>query len=111
MTDERLRFHLENWTSWMHKRVGVFRKLWYPGKASGGMGNTGASDFDEIVGHADGRCARAVAASLDDLPQHQRLAIHNKHLATVYRLRMDVDVAYAEGCQALKKSLLRKGID
>jgi hypothetical protein len=110
MSDERCAWHLANWARWMHKRVGFFRRLWYPARASGGMAISGSSDFDAMADHADGRCARAVAAALDDLPQNQRLAIHCKHLHTVYRLR-DLDSAYLEGCESIKKYLVRRGID
>ena len=109
MTADRLSWHLWNWEHWMYRRD--WRRLWYPGKASGGMGRSHRSDFDEMVQRVDNRCARAVDTVINDLPRHQALAIHHKHLAAVYRVRYDLDSAYAEGCAAVARGLFKRGID
>lgn len=109
MTADRVQWHLWNWQGWMFRRG--LRRLWYPSKASGGMGRSHRSDFDEMVAQVDARCARATFAVINDLPRPQCLAIHHKHLGSVYRVRFDLDIAYAEGCVAVGKELTKRGID
>ena len=111
MSQERLEWHLHNWTQYMFRRVGTFRALWYPGRASSGIGRSSSSDFDQMVEHADARCARVTYAIINDLPRPQCLAIHHKHLGSVYRVRYDLDKAYAEGCVAVGRELTKRGID
>lgn len=111
MSKERVEWHLWNWERWMFRRGGIFRSMWYPGKASGGMGRSHCSDFDEMVEAIDRRCAKAVDAAIYDLPQPQRLAIHHKHLGSVYRVRCDLDTTYAEACVGVGRELAKRGIE
>lgn len=108
MTGDRLSWHLWNWEQWMFRRG--LRRLWYPSKSAGPWKRS-SLDFDEMVAAVDNRCARAVDVIISDLPRHQCLAIHHKHLASVYRVRYDLDKAYEEGCVAVGKELARRGID
>ena len=108
MTDDRVDWHLWNWSQWMRRNS---HRLGYPRLASGGMGRSAHSDFDEMVQAADARCARAVDAIIEALPAAQRIAVHHKLLASVYRVRADLATSYADACDRIRRELMRKGID
>lgn len=111
VTDDRLEFHLWNWENWQRRsRFWSFRRLWYPGRASGGMGNSGSIDFDAMVAHVDTRCAKAVEAALNNCAPAERCAVHHKHLDAVYRFRLPLDVLYAAALARIADHLTRAGI-
>jgi hypothetical protein len=107
MTGERLDWMLWNWGRWMHRPTG---RLGFSPHASGGMGRSGSDDFDEMVDRADVRCAQAVDALVESLPQAQHAAVYHKHLAAVFRTRGDLDKLYAEACETIRRGLVRRGI-
>jgi hypothetical protein len=103
----RIEWHLGNWASWMR---GAGRpNLWYPSRASGGMGKSGSSDFDSMVASADSHCAAAVDAIVDGLTPRERCAVHNRHLATVFIVR-DEEGAYLAALVVIERGLAAKGI-
>lgn len=98
---------MENWAQWM-RSGGI--SLWYPSRASGGMGRSGASDFDAMCANADARCAAAVDALIEALPQNEKLAVHNVHTATVFKLRGSTRYLYGEAKIKIGKGLDARGI-
>lgn len=105
MNNDRLSWHLWNWARWMDR--GSYG-LGYPGRSL--CTASGHSDFDEMVNRADARCARAVDAIVEDLPQPQKLAVHHKHLSAVFRIRADLETAYELACDKISRELTKRGI-
>lgn len=110
MDDDRLDWHLWNWSAWHSRRFGEFRRLWYPARASSGMGRSHGSDFDGMVAVADTRCARAVEAALADCSPAERCSVHHIHLEAVYRLREPLQDCYALARKRIRDHLTRAGI-
>ena len=104
---DRCEWHLSNWSAWM-RAGGV--NLWYPSRASGGMGRSGSTDFDAMCANADTTSARAVDALIEGLPQAEKLTIHNEWLSTVFRVRGDPAELYASAKERIAKGLAAKGI-
>lgn len=105
--NDRTEWHLSNWATWMHK--GSVGKG-YPSRASGGMGRSGSTDFDAMCANADTTSALAVDTLIEDLPQAERLTVHNEWLAAVYRVRGDPAELYASAKERIAKGLAAKGI-
>lgn len=108
MSDDRLSWHLWNWARW--HRLDPSR-LGYPRKASGGAQCYTNTDFDAMCNTADDACAEAVEAAINDLPMMEKVAIHHYHLYAVYRSREPIEPIYNRACDAVKKTLTRRGID
>lgn len=106
--DERLVWHLRNWVAWHRKshRVGVG----YPSRASGGIGQSGSTDFEAMCANSDNALAMAVDALIDDLPQRERQAVYNEWLGTVVQLWGDPSRLYLAGVDKLARGLRARGI-
>lgn len=112
VAEDRMEFHLANWAAWQR---GSGMNLWYPSRASGGIGKTGSSDFDAMCATADAHCAHAVDTLIDDLPPRERMTIYNTWLATVFIYRgcddvMTVADLYIRGKERIAKGLEQRGI-
>lgn len=111
MTDDRLFWHLSNWSEWQ-KQDGV--GIGYPRFASGGMGvSHGIGErFNLNVSEADARCARAVEAILEGVTPAERCAVHHVHLHAVYRFGREtsVEAAYDRAVEKVRKGLRARGI-
>ena len=115
--DDRAEWHLWNWSQWMRKRPRELvpvrdkeRESGYPSRGMGGLGCSGASDFDSMCAAVDTRCAAATDALIDDLPQPERLAIYNRWIANVFRFRDGEDRAYKAGKTKIGRGLWARGI-
>lgn len=114
VTDEDIEHHLLLWSRWHRlSRYQALRRLWYPGKASGGMGNSGSTTFDDMCDGLDNDHARIMNTLIDDLPTTQRCAIHYMFLEAraVFRFpRSDLPEEYAKAIASLRTGMERKGI-
>ena len=110
MTDERLSWHLWNWECWQFR--GGKPALGLPKQASGGMGRSHRSDFDEMVERVDRRCAKAVNAIIwHDLPEPQKIAVLYEHGVILMHGLRDLLSAYDSACERIKRELMKRGID
>lgn len=110
MSDDRLDWHLWNWSNWQRSSfAGSVRELWYPG-ASEAIGISHSTTFDELVAAVDHRCAEAVESALDDCPTAERCAVHHVHLHAVYRPRIGLQAAYGSARLRLAAGLDERGI-
>lgn len=112
VTEDRIEFHLWNWSRWMGVRV-VALPPGAPKKASGGMGVSHRSDVDTMTRAADNRCAAAVDAIIDGLSPIERAAIHHFHLEAVFRfprVGLGAEKAYALARDRIGFELDRRGI-
>lgn len=110
MTDERLDWHLWNWERWQFR--GGMPRLRLPGRASGGMGRSHCSDFDEMVQRVDTRCARVVNAIVwHTLPEPQKVAVLYEHGVILMHGLKDLLAAYDAACERIKRELMKRGID
>jgi len=114
VTDEALEHYLVLWARWHRmSRYAAFRRLWYPGKASGGMGNSGSTTFEDMCEGVDDQTARIMNTLIDDLVTVQRCAIHYIYLEAhaVFRFpRSDLATEYANALASLRTGMERKGI-
>ena len=114
VTDEDVEHHLVLWSRWHRlSRYAAFRRLWYPGKASGGMGNSGSTTFEDMCDGVDDQTARVMNTLIDDLPLTQRCAIHYIYLEAraVFRFpHSSLEVEYANALVSLRTGMERKGI-
>lgn len=105
---ERVEWHLQNWRDWM--LAGSMVKS-LPRKASGGMGRTFASSFDDMVEEADVRCAAIVDAIIDSLPILQQAAVSHFYLAAVWRFhRSSPDEQIDAAKDAIGRALASRGV-
>lgn len=110
MTVERLKWHLANWASWMRRDAGFERG--YAGRASGGLrGNGTHGSFDEECYAVDLRCAKATDTLIDDLSSPQKVAVYHFNLGGLTHGLLDIEGAYADACDKLRRELTRRGID
>lgn len=111
MSDDRLDWHLWNWSAWQSRsRYAAFRALWFPVRSVIGVGNMHSPDFDEAVGQVDAACARAVEAGLGGCSPAERAAVHHRHLEAVWRVRGDLDAFYRAALEKVRTHLTRMGI-
>jgi hypothetical protein len=109
MSDERLDWHVWNWARW-HRARGR-RQGDHQGRASGGIGKSGSSDFDAMVAAEDTRSAYAVEAIVNDLPAPQSNALHHVQLEAVFRFtRADPRPHYDAALAAIRAGLVKRGI-
>lgn len=104
---DRLDWHLRNWVAW-HKRGGL--RLWYSSRASGGMGQSGSSDFDAMCANSDNCYAMAMDTIIDDLPQREKFTIYNEWLCTVFRFEGDPVALYDAAMQKIERGLAARGM-
>lgn len=103
LSDERLDWHLENWTRWM-KSGGV--SLGYAR-----MYQVGRMDFEAMCHAVDRWAARVVDAAIDSLAPADRAAVYHRHLAAIFRFpRESVDAVYRRARERLKIDLSRRGL-
>lgn len=108
MSDDRLRWHFENWAVWQ-RMDGI--ETGYMRHASGGIGVSHGSDrIARLENEADARCARAVEALLEGLPVAQRCAVHHFQLQAVFRFRGDAVALYALAGECVRRGLTKRGI-
>lgn len=113
LSDEDIEFHLNNWARWHRgSYAGQLRQLWYPSRASGRMGVSGATTFEEMCDGVDMDTARAMNAVIEDLPVIKRALLHHLYLQSVYRFPrvVSLETEYAETLPLLRVGMLRKGI-
>ena len=83
----------------------------YPSKASGGMGNSSNSTFDEMLHEAEIRCARATWSAIQDLPADERVAVEHVHCSDRYADSEAPPIeAYTRALPAIRAGLIRRGI-
>lgn len=110
MDDDRLDWHLWNWSNWQRSSfAGTVRALWYPA-SSPAIGISHGADFDELVAAVDQRCAEAVESALDGCTVAERCAVHHVHLHAVYRPRIGLDEAYQAARRKIADGLDERGI-
>ena len=112
MDDERLQWHLANWTEWQGDRPYDFGRS-YPRRACGGIRSDASRDFDSMVADVDRSCALAVDAIVDGLPPIERASVHHFHLGSRFRApvaKPHAERAYAQAQRAIKAGLKRRGI-
>lgn len=107
MTDDRLSELLDVWAEWMQEPSGPRGHA----RRSAVLATTASTDFEEMVEDVDRMQAKAVAAAVDDLPMMERIAVHHVVLASVWRVRYDINVVYASARNMLKVSLTKRGIE
>jgi hypothetical protein len=107
MSTERADWHVDNWAQWMHGRG---TGLGYPSRASGRMGKSGSTDFDQMVASADVRCAVAVDALIDGMTWTQRKAIYSVKLGNQWTSPLPLDDVYQQALSDLAAALTRRGI-
>jgi hypothetical protein len=107
MSVQRCEWHLDNWAEWMAER---FNKLGYPSRASGRMGKSHTTDFDSMVRSADVRCALAIDALIDDLPETQRAAVYSIKLAEPWQTGLPLERLYDIAVRTLAGQLSHRGI-
>jgi len=112
MTDDRVKWHLENWAYWQSDRTSNDGRG-VPDRASG-IGISHRSDFDAMCDHADRRCADAVSAILsDECTPLERQVVTHLHIAAVFRfprLGWSAEEAYKRATFTVGKGLDRRGI-
>lgn len=107
VSEARLDALLGLWADWMSDpRYG----RGYPSRSPGLRSGKGR-DFDDWADAAEIDMARAIDAILDDLDANQRIAVHHRWLASVWRLRLDMGVLYDEARTAIRAALKRRGLE
>jgi hypothetical protein len=112
MDDERLRWHLADWTEWHGDRPCDFGRS-YPRRAGRGIRSGASQDFDSMVADVDRTCAFAVDAIVDSLPPIERASVHHFHLGSCFQTpiaKPHAERAYAQAQQTIKAGLKRRGI-
>lgn len=109
MTDERLSDLLDLWKQYMEEPSGP-KGLPAESLVLEGRYISGA-DFEEMAQAVDRMQAKAVNAAIDDLPMVERVAVHHVKLASVWRLRYNIEAVYATACEKLKVGLGKRGIE
>ena len=96
MEQNRLEWHLENWSDWMRRDT---NKLGYPSKslmiASGG--SSGADEFEIMCDDADTNAATTIDSIIDSISAPQRTAINHQWLKVVHHYpthELDILEAY-----------------
>jgi len=113
MPEDRLTWHLDNWSEWQRDRHADFGRG-APHRASGGIQSGSSRDFDSMVAEVDLKCAKAVDVVIDDLSPVERAAVFHIHMGAVYRfprVGLGAEVAYARAREGIRAGLLRRGIE
>lgn len=107
MTPADVERHLANWSSWMRTGGGVRGYAHQtPGILTGNL-----NSWEDLCETCDKAAARATDASIEDLPNLERVAIHHYHLAAVWRFnRETVEIVYDRAVDALSYTLSAKGL-
>ena len=85
--------------------------MWYPGRASGRMGNSNSTTFDDMCESVDAESARVLNTVIDDLPVVSRGALHHVWLQAVYRFpRSTLEAEYLKATGLLRQGMLTKGV-
>lgn len=109
MTPERVEWHLWNWANWMHG--GLSSHLQDRHSASSGIGKSGSSDFDQMVGAEDARCAKATDRAIDDLPEYEKSAVYTRQLYQRWGHPLPaLPIYYAQALEIVGRKLDRAGI-
>lgn len=106
---DALIYLLQEWAAW-HR--GSSPHLGYPRRAVG-LSGYGSNSFDDLCDEADVFACRAVDASVDDLPAHQKAAVLKRYgIAAVFRWQRPgaYESALMEAHEALATSLRKKGV-
>lgn len=116
--DDRLGWYMEIYEDWFFSRGvfsggGTYVAEGYSSRASGGMIVSWNRDSDSLYADVCRRCAEAVSAIVDELPQPEQIAIRVKHceVKAVFRLREPIEVVYGRALQLIKRGLLRRGFE
>ena len=108
MTEDRVKDMLYLWKRSMY--AGKSKHLGYPSRSSGGFADA-SEDFDQAVGAADDRCAKATDSAIDGLPSDNKAAVYAKHLGGAWTLPDGLlGVHYASAVLQVGRALDRKGI-
>ena len=107
-----LEIHLLNWAMWMHRDIGV---RGYPAKSLGISTGGASEEFDNMLEDEEKRIARITDTVINNITEAhpaQGNAIHHAYLHAVYRFseRYPYEQALADGLEALRAGLKRKGI-
>ena len=109
--EQRLDFHLSNWSRWMRSGEHV---QGYKHGAAGCVGGGYTGDFDDMVAAADRRTAIIMDTLISDLPENQCCAVHNVWINKVFRLDQRVGESlekdYAQACDNLLIGMNTKGL-
>lgn len=110
MTEERVLWYLWNWEIYSLRHKSTANGDGYPKRSLVLKVGDSSKTFEELCRTSDRRCARAVDAIVDGLPQDQKLAVQNVHLWTVYRIR-DQAGSYEKAKEAIGKWLKIRGFE
>jgi hypothetical protein len=114
MTDDRVEWHLWNWSVYATIAQEKFEAGHiardYGSRAAGGIGHSHSNDSDSMVAEIDARCAYVVDLLIGELPEGERIAVRHVHLEAVYRMR-NHDALYAMAKLRLRKGLVQRGIE
>jgi hypothetical protein len=105
LDNDRIDWHLWNWTRWQHTGALV---VGYASRASGGFRSGSLHEFDAMVVEADNECAIAVDVILAGLSPAQRCAVHHVHLDAVYRF---VDAVLLATAYSAARFAIGRGLD
>ena len=111
MTDERLKWHLDNWKEWHHRRFGFFRRMWYP-KFVPGIGFTrGSMELATMEHHVDTNCAKAVEALVNEsMTSVQQCAMDHFLLHAVFRFpRANAANEFKSAIEIVRRGLTARG--
>lgn len=107
MTDDRLEWHLWNWSRWMRggKVTVGFQK------ETVGMFSGASAHFDDMADANERRLASICDVVVTGLPYSHYAAISNKHLYTVYKFpRNNEEKCLELGMEGLRSGLEVRGI-
>ena len=108
MTNDRLDWHLDNWSIWMKRDT---HKLGYPSKSlcmSSG-GSSGDDEFDIMCDEADINCAQKMDGLVDSITLPQRTAINHVWLQVKHHYPTQ-DLDYEEAIDHLIKLSVKRGL-
>lgn len=109
MTEDRVEWHLWNWSRWMYG--GKTMHLRERSRASCGVGNGTVGDFDDMVELADRSCAEVTDACIDGLPEAERSCVYAKHLQGPWDFpESALGVIYRQAMDRLGPMLARRGL-
>jgi hypothetical protein len=108
MTEDRMQFHLWNWSRWMH--AGASSHLRYRHTASGGMGRSGSTDFADMVDSSDRHCAEATDGCIESLPPAAKAAVYASHLDGPWPTDIPLHIFYRCAVVDIGRRLDRLGI-
>ena len=102
----RLDWHLDNWAR--YQRGGGTKHL---GCKTQSLFSSGSSDFDTMADRNEAKFAITMDTLVWDLPEIERIAVHHKHLQSVWRTnREPMESVYARARLSLSAGLVRRGI-